>query len=274
VFPEIVKFGPIAIRSYGLLLSFSVLLGVYYVYRIGKKYGRNFDQLFTVAYILVFGGILGARLFYVLFHIDEFRGRWLDTVNPFGTDQIGIAGLNLYGGVVTAVILAFIYLRRRKMPVLDTFDIFAPTVGLGLMFTRIGCFLNGCCFGTPTDLPWGVVFPEGSIPWYTFGTQHLHPSQLYSSLYGLILFLILHWRLKRKAFDGQVVGLLFMIEAVFRYAIEYIRYYEDAMHIDLWGMHPTYNHLISIALFLLGLGIYLWGAKKSGLLATSPRNSQ
>ncbi len=262
MFPEILKIGSIAIRSYGLMLAMSVLLGVYYVYRMSRKRGYDFDRLFSLAYILVFGGIIGARLGYVLFHLEEFEGHWLNTINPFGTDQIGIAGLNLYGGVVLAVILAYLYMRWRKMPILQSLDIFAPTVGLGLAITRIGSFLNGCCFCTPTDLPWGVTFPTGSIPYYTFGDHAIHPAQLYSSLYGLFLFLFLHWRSNHKMFDGQIVGLLFMIEAMFRYAIEYVRYYEGEMHIHFFGMYPTYNHLISIALFILGLGIYITQYRK------------
>ncbi len=257
MFPEILSLGPFAIRSYGLMLIISVLLGIYYVYKMSKDTEFNFNELLTITYILVFGGILGARLFYVLFHISEFQGRWMATINPFGSDQFGIAGLNLYGGVIVAVIGSFLYIRFKKLPVLRLFDLFAPTIGIGLLFTRIGCFLNGCCFGTPTDLAWGVSFPTDSMPFYVFGSAHLHPAQLYSSLYGLLLFVYLHWRLKHKFFDGQVIGLLFMIESIFRYAIEYVRYYEEAMHFSFFGMQPTYNHIISIMLFLLGLTFYL-----------------
>jgi phosphatidylglycerol:prolipoprotein diacylglycerol transferase len=255
--PELFKIGPIAIRGYGLMLTISFLLGLYYIYRTSHKYKINFDHLLNIAFLMIFGGVLGARLFYVLFHIDEFSGHWLNSINPFQSEQFGIAGLNLYGGVLTAIVLSFIYIHRKRMPLLATFDIFAPTLGLGLIFTRIGCFMNGCCFGTPTNMPWGVVFPNGSIPYYIFGDAHLHPAQLYSSLYGLFLFLFLHWRLKRKSFDGQVVALLFMIEAIFRYLIEYVRYYESEMHFNFMGMSPTYNQAISIMLFALGLVIYI-----------------
>jgi phosphatidylglycerol:prolipoprotein diacylglycerol transferase len=257
LFPEIVKIGPIAIRSYGLMLAISFFIGIYYVYRYCKKNDIKFEPYLTVAYIMVIAGIVGARLAYVLFHLGEFQDDWLRSINPFGSTQFGIAGLNLYGGIILAVFFSFLYLRAKKLSTLATFDIIAPTVGLGLIFTRIGCFLNGCCFGTPTDMPWGVVFPEGSIPYYVFGSQHLHPSQLYSSLYGLILFAVLHYRLKHRLFIGQVVALLFMIEAIFRFAIEYVRYYEDQMHVHLAGIDATYNHLMSISLFLLGLIIYI-----------------
>jgi len=80
---------------------------------------------------------------------------------------------------------------------------------------------------------------------------------LYSSLYGLILFLILHFLMKRKQFVGQLVAILLMSEAVFRFAIEYVRYYEDAMHFALGPYEPTYNQVISLMLFLTGAGIYL-----------------
>ncbi len=256
--PELFEIGPFPIRSYGLMLSLSFLLGLMYVQWVTKKDNKQFDHFLALAYIMIAGGVIGARLFYVLFHLSDFANDWTSTFNPFANDSYGIAGLNLYGGVVLAVIGSFLYCRWKKLPVLETFDYFAPTVGLGLGITRIGCFLNGCCYGTPTDLPWGVQFPAGSIPDYVFHSQHLHPSQIYSSLYGMVLFVFLHWLMKRKQFAGQLVAIFFMAEAVFRYAIEYVRYYEDAMHFDLMGMHPTWNQVISISLFLLGLGIYAY----------------
>jgi len=270
MFPELFKIGPFAIRSYGVMLAISFFIGVYYVSRIAKRENKDFGVYLSLAYIMVFAGIVGARIAYVLFHLEEFAGsNWAASFNPFHSGRIGIAGLNLYGGVILAVICSYIYLRIKKLSVLETFDVFAPTIGLGLAVTRIGCFLNGCCFGTPTDLPWGVEFPAHSIPWYVFGAVHIHPAQLYSSLYGFLLFLFLHWRLKNRQFFGQVVALMFMIEAVFRYAIEYVRYYENEMHVHFLGMDPTYNHLISIGLFLLGLGIYIHQYRKSNIAAAS-----
>ncbi len=262
LYPEFFKIGPIAIRAYGLMLTVSFLLGVFYIYRMSQKQKIDFGPLLTIAYIMIFGGVAGARLFYVLFHLEEFRGTWSSAINPFHSGEFGIQGLNLYGGILTAVILSYIYIRAKRLSVLKIFDLFAPTVGLGLIFTRIGCFLNGCCFGVPTDLPWGVTFPPDSIPAYIFGTQHLHPTQVYSSIYGVILFLILHWRLKHKLFDGQVLSLLFMIEAIFRYFIEYVRYYENDMKLYFMGAEITYNQIIAILLFLAGLIIYIFQYRK------------
>lgn len=255
--PELFDIGPIPIRAFGLTLALSFIIGVFYIQRMARRFGYTPEQLLTVAYILIFGGIIGARLGYVVFHWSEFSDNPLSMINPFGNGSFGIAGLNLYGGVLLGVGGAWAYLRWKKLAVLDVFDIFAPTLALGIGITRIGCFLNGCCFGTPTDLPWGVTFPQDSIPYHVFGDAHLHPAQIYSSAYGLLLFALLHWLLKHRSFVGQVTAVTFMTEALFRFAIELVRFYEDAMVFNFAGVEITYNQVISLALFILGGVIYL-----------------
>lgn len=257
MYPELFHIGPLAIRSYGLMLTISFVVGVLYIKRQSARWDISFETLLNIAYIMIFGGVIGARISYVLLHLSDFKGNWSATFNPFTGPEFGIAGLNLYGGVLLAVAGTWLYCRFKKLSILEIFDLYAPTLGIGLALTRIGCFLNGCCFGTPTDLPWGVQFPTGSIPFYIYGDAHIHPAQLYSSLYGLGLFLLLHYMMKRRKFVGQLVAVLFMVEAVFRFIIEYVRYYEDAMYFDLGGLHPTFNQFVSLSLFLLGLGIYI-----------------
>lgn len=255
--PELFHIGPIPIRSFGLMLALSFFAGVFYVKKQADRNRYPFEPLLNVAYILIIGGILGARVTYVLLHLDEFAGRWTDSFNPFGSEEFGIAGLNLYGGVILGILGAWAYCYFKNLNILQVFDYFAPTLALGIGITRIGCFLNGCCFGTPTDLSWGISFPAGTLPYAVFGDQHLHPSQIYSSLYGFILFFLLHFLNKRKSFFGQPVAVLFMAEAVFRFSIEYVRYYEDAMYFRVDGFMPTYNQAVSVTLFLIGAMLYL-----------------
>jgi phosphatidylglycerol:prolipoprotein diacylglycerol transferase len=257
MYPELFHIGPIPIRSFGVLMALSFLFGVLYIMRVTKRDHKSFDQYLTIAYLMIFAGLLGARLGYVVFHLDEFSGHWLNIINPFQSDQFGIAGLNLYGGVILVILSTIVYCRMQKLKVLEVFDYFAPTLALGIGISRIGCFLNGCCFGTPTELPWGIKFPIGSIPYTVFGDVYIHPAQIYSSLYGFGLFVLLHFLLKRRIFIGQIVAILFMAEAVFRYLIEYVRYYESAMIFQLGGTTITYNQVISAALFVLGVGLYL-----------------
>ena len=260
--PELFYIGPIPVRSWGLMLAIGFLLGIYYVKRVTNRDGKPFEPFLTVAYIMILGGIVGARLAYIALHWSDFSDDLGAMFNPFHSDQFGIAGMNLYGGVLVAIAGSYLYCRFRKLPVLEVFDYFAPALGLGIAVSRIGCFLNGCCFGTPTDMPWGVTFPVGSIPYAVYGTQSIHPAQLYSSLYGLVIFLVLHFMMKRKRFAGQLVAVAFVLEAFFRFVIEYVRYYEDAMWFRIDGIQPTYNQVVSVLLSVTGLIIYLVQVRK------------
>ena len=251
------KIGPFGVHTYGLMLAIAFFVGLAYLKWRSNPERLPFDKLLNLAYIIIFGGIIGGRLGFVLFHLSEYADDPLSAINPFQNGQFGISGLNLYGGVILAMIGGWIYMRSRKLPTLAVFDLLTPTVGIGLGLGRIGCFLNGCCFGTPSNLPWAVTFPPGSIPDSVFGQQSLHPAQLYSSAYGFLLFFLLHWVLKRKRFDGQVMAVYLMVEAVFRHAIEYFRYYESEMKISILGMEPTWNQVFSVLLFVTGLIIYL-----------------
>jgi prolipoprotein diacylglyceryltransferase len=107
-----------------------------------------------------------------------------------------------------------------------------------------------------------MVFPHDSIPYSVFGSQHIHPAQIYSSLYGIGLFVGLHYLVKNRRFVGQAAAVFLMVEALFRWAIEYVRYYESEMHFEIWGMHPTWNQVVSYGLFAGGLIIYLVGMRR------------
>ncbi len=262
MYRTIFEIGPFALHSYGLMIALAFFAGIWYVKKRSRAENLPFEKMLTIAYILVFCGVIGARLSYVFLHLPEFADDPLSAINPFHGDHFGIAGLNLYGGVILAVLATLLYLRIKKQPLLPVFDLFAPAMGLGIGIGRIGCFLNGCCFGIPTNLPWGITFPPDSIPYAYFGSQPIHPSQLYTSAYGWILFVILHRIIKRKRFDGQVLAALFMMESVFRYLIEYVRYYETEMKFSFLGMEPTYNQLASLLLFIGGLILYLKAPRK------------
>lgn len=253
----IFEIGPFAINSYGVMLALAFFSAVWFIIRRSRAENLPSDQMLNIAYIAIFGGVIGGRLSYVLMHLSDFAGDPLSTINPFQGERFGISGLNLYGGVILALIGLLIYVRWKKLPLLAVSDMFAPALGLGIGIGRIGCFLNGCCFGTPTDLPWAITYPVGSLPDYIYGHQSIHPAQLYTAGYGWLLFFTLYWLLKRKRFDGQILALFFMFEAVFRHLIEYVRYYETEMRFNLLGMEPTYNQLISVLLFLTGLILYI-----------------
>lgn len=255
--PEIFSIGPVAIRAYGIMLFISFLIGLLFVRWKAKARGINTDFVINLSFLVIIAGIIGARLFYVFYHWSEFAGNLLDIINPFGSSgTIGIAGLNLYGGLIFAIGVGIIYIRLKKQPFWDTLDLYAPAIALGTFFTRIGCFLNGCCFGKVCNLPWAVRFPQDSIPYSVFGDQPIHPTQLYMSLYGLLLFLLLYYLGRRKHFSGMLFSVFLMVEAFFRFVIEFVRYYEDAMFTHFAGLQLTYNHLVAALLFIAGCVLF------------------
>ena len=265
MFPEIVEIGPITIRSYGVMLGLSFFLGLLLVHRRSRRAAVSPDFVLNLAFLVMVTGVVGARLFYAFYHWSDFSSNLLDIFNPFGSSEgFGIAGLNLYGGFVSALAAALIYCRIKGESIPAVFDLFAPALGFGIFVTRIGCFLNGCCFGTVCDLPWAVRFPEGSIPYSYFGDVSIHPAQLYSSLYGLLIFVVLSYVEKKKRFLGLTFSLFLIIEAFFRYVIEYVRFYEDQMQTLLFGVTFTYNHIAAILLFILGW-LLLLIARKANL---------
>jgi phosphatidylglycerol:prolipoprotein diacylglycerol transferase len=264
MFPVIFEWGPFTLRTFGLLFAIGFGVAIWVVLRRAKRWGFPPDPVLTLCFLAIMMGVLGARLFYVVLHTDEFAGRWLAAINPFAGEQFGLAGLNLYGGIVVGLLVALLYARRKQLPILGTLDLLAPGVAIGIFVARWGCFFNGCCFGLPTDLPWGISFPPNTLPHYVFGATHLHPTQIYSSLYGLILYFLVIFVDNRKKYFGMSAAVFMMTEAIFRTALEPIRYYEQAMHFRLFGIGFTYNELVSALLFLVGLVLLVWYLPRYG----------
>lgn len=262
--PIVFRLGPFEVRSYGLLLAISFLLGIALAVRRGRARGLDPNAILDLSVIIVISSIVGARVFYVLFHLEQFRGRWLDIINPFqSTGQVGIAGLTLLGGMLLSILAGFTYMAVKKLPALKLADSLVPSVALGTFLTRIGCFLNGCCYGKPTPVPWAVVFPSDSPAGVVYPDVPIHPSQLYSSLYGLLLFGLLLWADRRKPYDGFVFYLFLIGEGVARFLVDFTRYYEDSMVlVHLGKTSLSVNQGISLAFIALGLVLMVFRLRK------------
>jgi phosphatidylglycerol:prolipoprotein diacylglycerol transferase len=258
MYPVLFKIWRLEIHSYGLMLAISFLAGVYWSMYRAQKRGIKKDDVMDVFLFVVISAIIGARLMYVLTHLSEFRVRWLDTFNPFpSTGGVGIEGLTMLGGVLLALVTIIIYCRIKKIALLRLWDVVAPAFGLGIFLTRIGCFLNGCCYGKPCDLPWGVVFPVVSPAGFAFQGVHIHPTQLYSSLYGLVIMIVILILDRKPRFDGFLSSVFFMLYGISRFGIDFFRYYEKSVQFSLFGLSLTFNQGISILMFLSGLVLFL-----------------
>jgi phosphatidylglycerol:prolipoprotein diacylglycerol transferase len=159
MYPELfeVPFIHATVKSYGLMMVIGFLAAVSLIRYLSRDITPNPQYITNAALYSLIAGVVGARVFYVVHHADQFQER---LVSVFAIWQ---GGLELLGGVVLAITVIFFYLCYHKLPIRRYLDILAIGLMLALVFGRIGCFLNGCCFGKPTDLPCAVRFPYGSF---------------------------------------------------------------------------------------------------------------
>lgn len=256
------------------MLMIGFLAGIALAVSRAKKAGENIAHIYNVSMVITISSLLGARIYFIMTHYNLFAEsgltgfpRWLAELrNMFWFDDgERFGGLMVLGGIIASTAAAVIYLKINKFPVLKYLDILAPSVGLGEFFTRIGCFLNGCCFGKPTSCFLGVVFPGNSnIP-----GQHLHPTQLYNSFAGLMIMFALLYIDRRKKFDGVTILSFFMLYSVGRFTIDSFRYYEPRMMV--YGF--AQSQILSIVIFLSSavlMGILYSREKRAETISLEP----
>lgn len=260
--PVILKLGWFSVYSFGFMLALSFLLGIYISGRRAKEYGVAPDHVLDLSVYVIVSGVIGSRLLYVAFHVDEYR----NFVDVFALWQ---GGATLYGGFLLAILAGYIFSKRKNLGFLVLGDIISPALALGIALTRVGCFLSGCCFGRETALPWGVTFPPNSPAGaYERGlaaaqgvrSVALHPSQLYDSLLAFVTFILLvalRRTLARK--NGMAFGLMLFCYGISRFIVDFTRYYEKNMMVT---GSINLNQVISAALVVIGAYLLFRRAKK------------
>jgi phosphatidylglycerol:prolipoprotein diacylglycerol transferase len=258
MYPNLFKIGAFELRNYGLALAISVALGIWIAMKRAPRFGIKKEAILDFAVIIMLASIIGSRLWYVVYHLDEFRGHWLNTINPFQNGTIGIAGLSMIGGVVLAIISALVYAKIKKLNFLNLGDTIAPAFLLGEGIVRLGgCFLNGCCFGRPTDSFLGIVFPPEGVAGSIFPATHLWPTQLFASALGFIGFALVLWVGRKPKFSGFTFWLVFCYYAVDRFIVDQFRYYEAQQVLATLGpITFNANHLLLLGLFIIS-GLFL-----------------
>lgn len=244
--PEILRIGPTPVYSYGLMLVVSFALGIALASRRARERGLPGEAVVDVATVILVSAIVGSRGLYILFHVSEFEGRWLDTINIFK----GLTGLSMFGGIALAIIAALAYMKAKGLPLWHMADVIAPSYALGVGITRIGCLLNGCCFGRPTDSAWGIAFPPGCAAFSVVGSAHVHPTQLYESLAGFVILLVALISDRRGLRPGVLTCLVFGLYGLARFAIDFFRLYEDNNFAALWGARLASSQVFSLGLIV------------------------
>ncbi|TLD41162.1 MAG: Prolipoprotein diacylglyceryl transferase [Candidatus Jettenia ecosi] len=243
------------------------LVAIFIARRMAKKENIDPNKISDLGIYIVCAGIFGARLFFVIQFFDNYKN---DLLSIF---KIYEGGLVYYGGLFAGIIAACIFIRKSQLPFLKILDIIAPSVALGLGIGRIGCFLNGCCFGKlASHIPWAIEFPktldktgmvDGSpafLHQYELGLIHLsdthalpiHPTQLYSFLSDIVLFFILSTFFKYRRRNGEVVLLFGVLYPVIRFSMELLRG-DNPLLFDSF----TIAQIISISLFLVSLPLFI-----------------
>ncbi|MHC4744599.1 MAG: prolipoprotein diacylglyceryl transferase, partial [Planctomycetota bacterium] len=152
-----IPFLNLTIHSFGPMIVLGFLTALFLMRRLARRAGLSAEIITNAAMYSLIIGVIGARIFFVFHHFEQLRG------NLLGAIAVWRGGLEFLGGVIPTVVFLFIYLHLRKQPIRRYLDIMAMGLMMGLAFGRLGCFLNGCCFGRPTDLPWAVRFPYDSF---------------------------------------------------------------------------------------------------------------
>jgi len=242
VHPIAFQLGPLTVHWYGVMIALAFLAGLWTATRRARRENISSERIADIVIWLMVGGILGARIVYVAtYWKDEFAGQ------PFSEIfMIQHGGLVYYGGLIGATIAGIICNHWKKLPFWKTADVLAPSIALGNIFGRIGCLLNGCCYGRACNLPWAIRFPSG----HPTGGLPVHPTEIYDALNNFILYLLLAWLFRRKKFDGEVFATYLIGYAITRTIMEYFRgdYPPDQIH---FGLTP--GELISIPVFIIGL---------------------
>lgn len=245
--PDLLNLGPLHIRSYGLMMAVAFLVGTWLGLVEARRRGLDEDKLVNVILITLVASILGARLLYVMEHLQEFRREW---GSVFALWQ---GGLTLYGGLTAGVFAGLLAARRFGLPMWLVADALTPSLALGTMFGRVGCFLNGCCYGKPTLLPWGVHFPHDSFAYLEFGDTPVHPSQLYNALVGLVLFAALWFTRKRFRVPGVMFWSFIILFGLVRLPIDMTRAYEsEAVLLRMGVLELTESQIMSVGMVLFG----------------------
>ena len=247
--PVLFEYGPLRIFTYGFFLALAFLSAIYVAAGEARRQGLPVGKFYDLCFYLVLAALVGSRLLYVLLEARQFLA------HPLKIFALWEGGLVFHGGVVLALAVAFYYIRRHHLPWRLTLDALALGLPVGQFFGRIGCFMAGCCYGSPSNLPWAVTFtnPQSLCPL----REPLHPAQLYEALLALGVFGIIYRLRTRKRFDGQMLLAYFTLAGLVRFVVEFFRSPVDYRGPVLFGWMPL-TQLMALCLALVSGSLLLY----------------
>lgn len=239
MYPIILSFGPIIIRSYGLFLTIGYLLGTYILWKEGKKQGFNEEKLLDLSIVILIFGLFGARLYYAFLHWNEFSSE------PARIFAIWEGGLAFYGALGLGALAIWYFAKKMKWPFLQIADILSFCVVLATILGKIGAFLAGADAGFPTKLPWGVHF-AGLI-------GQRHPAQIYEALWFVLVGFILLKIRKKEPKRGTILLSFLVLTSFGKFFLDFLRENSKGVNLD---------QIVSILLVIgSSITLYYWLGK-------------
>lgn len=233
----------IEVRWYGIIISFGFLMASIVAMREARRVGIEEENILDLLLVAVPAAIIGARIHYVIFNLDYYKGDFMKMIN------IREGGLAIHGALIASIIVGIIFCRIKKIKFWKLADLAGPSIILGQAIGRWGNYVNGEAHGGPTNLPWGIIV-QG---------QKVHPTFLYESLCDFAVFLFLLWYRKRKKTEGEVFLLYLSLYSVGRFFIEGMR--TDSL---MYG-NIRVAQLISVVTIIISIIIFIVIRKRHSL---------
>jgi phosphatidylglycerol:prolipoprotein diacylglycerol transferase len=246
MFPDIISIGPVTLHTYGLFVAIGFFTGLMVTIKLGAAEGFSSQQIMDMGFIIILSAIIGSRVMYVLINTSYYTRAPLDML------KIWQGGLVFSGGVIGVVLTMFWYIKRHGLPLGKVADLWAPAIAIGQCLGRVGCFMAGCCYGKETDLAWGVTFthPHCLSPLNT----PLHPVQLYSSISGLIIFVVVMLLHSKRKFEGQIFLWFLILHSTARLALERFRGDDRGL---LLNSNMSMTQFVAVLLLIISAGILI-----------------
>jgi phosphatidylglycerol:prolipoprotein diacylglycerol transferase len=262
--PVLFEFGPVKIFTYGFMLALAFLTAIYISGREAQRLGLPVAKFYDLCFFIIVAALVGSRLVYVIMELPTFLAR------PWKIFALWEGGLVFHGGLILALGVAVYYIRRHHLPWRLTLDALAVGMPMGQFFGRIGCFMAGCCWGSPSDLPWAVTFlnPQSLCP--VRGVP-LHPAQLYEALLALGIFGVIYGFRTRKRYPGQLIMIYFCLAGMVRFVVEFFRSSEDYRGPIIWDAMPL-TQVLALGIALVSGALLLWYNWRMSAPAESGQN--
>jgi phosphatidylglycerol---prolipoprotein diacylglyceryl transferase len=251
--PVLFHIGSLTIYSYGVLVATGVIVGLFVARWQARKLALDPDRIWNVGIYMVLIALLGSKLWLVLGDLPYYW-HFPREIFSYATLQ---SGGDIFGGVVFGLLFIILYARRQKLGYLALADAFAAPLALGHAIGRVGCFCAGCCWGKPTNLPWGIVFTN-PLAAQLVGTPlnvRLHPTELYEAGAELINFLLLVWLGRRQKFTGELFAAWMILYGFERGIIEFFR--GDPGRGMMFGGAISFMQIVSVLLIAFGAWLFL-----------------